>query len=439
MSRNKNLGRLSEAMLVAITVILVLAPGAWAQGTYKILHRFRQGTGDGLDPTAGLIFDQSGNLYGVTEFGGAADIGAVFALIRQADGSWKEDTLYSFLGGTDGLYPYGDLVFDEKGNLYGTTSLGGASDAGTVFKLAPNSDGTWTESVLYSFCSLANCTDGVSPIAGMIFDRAGNLYGTASGGGGGRFGNAGGVVFELAPNSDGTWTESVLHTFCSLANCSDGENPTAGLIFDESGNLYGTTPYGGSGCYGRGCGVVFKLAPNSGGGWTESVLYSFCPFNKCRVGSSPTTGLTFDQAGNLYGTTRSGGDLACGVGGGTTGCGVVFELTPNANGSWKEQVLHSFRSRNGAGPDSLRFGPAGDLYGSTVWGGDLNRCLYGCGVVFKLAPNSNGGWKGTVLHTFVDHPGATPVGVIFDATGNLYGTTYGDQVTTFGSVFEITQ
>jgi uncharacterized repeat protein (TIGR03803 family) len=277
MSRNKNLFRLSEAMLVAITVILVLAPGAWAQGKYKILHRFRQGTGDGVDPTAGLIFDQSGNLYGVTEFGGAADIGAVFALIPQADGSWKEDILHSFVGGTDGYYPYGDLVFDEKGNLYGTTSLGGASDAGTVFKLAPNSDGTWTESVLYSFCSLANCTDGVSPIAGMIFDRAGNLYGTASDGGGGRFGNAGGVVFELAPNSDGTWTESVLHTFCSLANCSDGENPTAGLIFDESENLYGTTPYGGSGCYGRGCGVVFKLTPNSGGGRSKDRLHPVAP------------------------------------------------------------------------------------------------------------------------------------------------------------------
>jgi len=437
MSRNKRLGSLSGALLViVITVILLVVPGAWAQNNYKTLHKFKQGTRDGQDPSGGLVFDQSGNLYGVTFYGGAEGVGVVFKLTHQSDGSWRKDILHSFTG-VDGYYPSGGLVFDAKGNLYGTTQGGGTAGAGTVFQLAPNSNGTWTESVLHSFCSLTNCSDGVSPVAGVIFDEAGNLYGTASGAGGGH----GGVVFKLTPNSNGAWTESVLYTFCSLSNCTDGADPSSALIFDGAGNLYGTTQYGGRFTCPHprgtvGCGVVFKLAPNSGGGWTETVPYTFCPLNKCYDGSAPTASLIFDQAGNLYGTTGYGGDPACNGEG--VGCGVVFELTPNANGSWKEKVLHSFRGRNGAEPNDLTFGPAGDLYGNTKWGG-VNGCFNGCGVVFKLTPN-NGGWKETALHTFVDHSGAGPGGsLIFDANGNLYGVSGGDgNGHTFGSVFEIT-
>jgi uncharacterized repeat protein (TIGR03803 family) len=442
MSRNKSLGNLSVALLL-IAAIMLVAPGSWAQNSYKTLHRFKPGKG-GVDSVGGIIFDQSGNLYGTTVYGGDVDEGTVFKLIPQSDGSWSEDVLYSFCSRTScttGYNPFTRLIFDAAGNLYGTTTIGGDGqfgEGGTVFKLAPNSNGPWTESVLYNFCSAANCGDGATPMAGLIFDQSGNLYGTTSAGGAGQYGG-GGTVFKLAPNLDGTWTESTLYQFCSLTNCSDGANPFSALIFDAAGNLYGTAYSGGGSnrCY-KGCGLVFELAPNSGGGWAESVLYSFCPLNKCRDGSDPAAGLIFDQAGNLYGTGSYGGDPACNEG---AGCGVVFELTRDKNGSWTEQVLHSFQGRSGAEPNDLTFGPAGNLYGSTGGGGDLSGCFAGCGVVFKLAPNSNGGWKETVLHTFFDHPGANPGlgSLIFDANGNLYGETAGDgNIQTFGSVFEIT-
>ena len=273
MSRNKSLGNLSAALLL-ITAIMLVAPGAWAQNSYKTLHRFKQDKG-GVDPIGGVIFDQSGNLYGTTMFGGEVDDGIVFKLIPQSDGSWSENVLYSFCSRTScasGQYPYASLVFDAAGNLYGTTELAGANGGGTVFKLMPNSNGTWTGSVLYSFCSATNCADGGTPIGSLILDQSGSLYGTTSEGGAGQYG-VGGTVFKLTPNSNGTWTESTLHHFCSLTNCSDGANPLSVLIFDAAGNLYGTTYRGGgsSRCNG-GCGVVFKLTPDSGGGWTESVL-----------------------------------------------------------------------------------------------------------------------------------------------------------------------
>jgi uncharacterized repeat protein (TIGR03803 family) len=319
------------------------------------------------------------------------------------------------------------LVFDQAGNLYGTTESGGAHGGGTVFKLAPNADGSWRESVLYSFCSRTNCVDGEAPFASLIFDQTGNLYGTTKGGGahvGG--GSGGGTVFKLAPNADGSWRESVLYSFCSRTHCSDGEFPEASLIFDPAGNLYGTT-FGGGGLFGGG--TVFKLAPNG----RESVLHSFCFRTKCD-GEFPNASLIFDPAGNLYSTTFLGGAH---VG------GTVFKLAPNADGSWRESVLHSFCSRtncvDGAKPAGLVFDFSGNLYGTTESGGDQG-CLSGdgCGVVFKLTPNLNGGWKKAVLHTFADHPGANPgAGLIFDPAGNLYGTTEGALSTTFGSVFAL--
>jgi uncharacterized repeat protein (TIGR03803 family) len=220
--------------------------------------------------------------------------------------------------------------------------------------------------VLYSFCRPL-CGDGDFPVAGLIFDKAGNLYGTTENGGAH---GVGGTVFKLAPNADGSWRESVLHNFCRRPHCSDGEFSQANLIFDLAGNLYGTT-FSGGGLFGGG--TVFKLAPNT----RESLLHSFCSRTNCVDGAQPT-GLVFDFAGNLYGTTESGGDQGC-------------------------------------------------------YGG------FGCGAVFKLTPNSKGGWNERVLWTFGDRPGANPAaGLIFDAAGNLYGTTEGDLSTTFGSVFEIT-
>ena len=229
MNYKKFSGAASAALMIVIVMTMVLAPAAGAASKYKVLYRF-QGA-NGAYPFAGLIFDAAGNLYGTTVQGGASDDGTVFKLAPSQDGSWKESVLHSF-NGSDGRVLYAGLIFDAAGNLYGTTYYGGASDDGTVFKLAPNQDGSWKESVLHSF----NKSDGAGPRAGLIFDAGGNLYGTTIYGGASDHG----TVFKLAPNQDGDWTESLLHSF----NKSD-EYPYAGLIFDAAGNLYGTTYYGG--------------------------------------------------------------------------------------------------------------------------------------------------------------------------------------------------
>jgi len=433
MSCNKNLGNLSGALIVIVIAAIVLAPpGVCAQSTYKTLHRFTGGA-RGSFPYAALTFDQGGNLYGTTVNGGRglrAD-GTVFKLTSHSDGRWTERVLYNFCSlanCADGSFPFATLTFDQAGNLYGTTSGGGSNSAGTAFKLTPQADGSWTESVLYSFCSLANCADGWFPIGALIFDHAGNLYDMAELGGkvGGSCGADGcGVVFKLTPHADGSWTESVLHRFCSSTNCSDGWGGGASLTFDSTGNLYGMTYRGGG--FTCSCGVVFELTPNADGRWTEKVLHRF----NGNDGANPVVPLIFDQAGNLYGTTAIGGD--------TCDCGVAFELTPNADG-WTEEVLHRFNGNDGANPVApLNFDQAGNLYGTTLYGGDMSCDPgAGCGVVFKLSPDSKGGWLKTVVHYFAAHPGAQPsAGVVFDAAGNLYGTTGGDQ-DTYGSVFEIT-
>jgi uncharacterized repeat protein (TIGR03803 family) len=451
MSHNKSLWIFSVALLAIIVVILGLAPGAWAASKYKSLHTFRGA--DGAEPTAGLIFDQAGNLYGTTASGGAGNGGTVFKLTRNSDGSRTQSVLYAFCSVNncgDGMQPFAGLIFDQKGNLYGTTSLGGTCNiavsprCGTVFKLTPNSNGGWSESVLYSFCSLKECLDGWVPLGGLIFDRAGNLYGTTVAGGPTNCVNSGcGTVFKLTPKANGSWTETVLYGFCSGTNCGDGFYPAVNLIFDGAGNLYGTTLEGGvsrfSNCGGFGCGVVFKLAPTSQGGWSETVLYNFCSRANCGDGWDAAN-LIFDQSGNLYGSAALGGSNS---GPCSKGCGVVFQLTPKLDGRWTEKVLHRFTgSWDGRGPGAgLIFDRAGNLYGTTRVGGDLRCNNSGCGVVFKLAPNSKGGWDETVLHDFFDQPGAVPeAGLIFDSAGNLYGTTAGDFNinTSFGSVFEIT-
>jgi uncharacterized repeat protein (TIGR03803 family) len=428
MNYKRFLGAASAALMIIIA-ILMLAPGAGAASKYKTLYKFSGGK-DGKYPQASLIFDQAGNLYGTTLEGGDQGSGTVFKLTPNADGSWRESVLYSFCSRTncgDGKLPEASLIFDQAGNLYGTTFVGGAHGSGALFQLVPNADGSWRESVLYSFCSRTNCGDGLWPHASLIFDQAGNLYSTTEQGGAHNVG----TVFKLTPNADGSWRESVLYSFCSRTNCRDGEVPVAGLIFDQAGNLYGTTFIGGA----DGSGALFQLVPNADGSWRESVLYSFCSRANCGDGEVPVAGLIFDQAGNLYSTTEQGG---------AENEGTVFKLAPTADGSWRESVLHTFCSRtcgDGAFPTyAMTFDHAGNLYGTTNYGGDLScNSGNGCGVVFKLVPNSNGGWKETVLHTFFDHPGAYPLaGVIFDPAGNLYSTSSGDGSTTFGSVFEIT-
>jgi len=339
--------------------------------------------------------------------------------------NWHEKVLFNF-NGTDGYQPMYGLIFDAAGNLYGTAfgggdpSCGDPNGCGTVFQLTPAPGGGWTETVLHSFKGYP--TDGSYPYAGVIFDAAGNLYGTT--GGGGTYGV--GTVFELSPAAGGGWTETVLHSF----NGSDGHGPEAGLIFDAAGKLYGTTAWGGTGtdCLNTGCGTVFKLTPVAGGGWTETVLHSFSNTD----GALPFAGLIFDAAGNLYGTTQQGGSY---------GFGTVFELTPTAGGGWTETVLFSFNGnwsgRDGGLPEAgLIFDAAGNLYGTTGAGG-----TYAYGTAFELTPTAGGGWTETVLHSFNNNgtDGESPLaGLIFDAAGNLYGTTGGGGTYGLGMVFELT-
>jgi uncharacterized repeat protein (TIGR03803 family) len=381
--------------VVLCAALAVAAGSASAAPIETVLHSF---TGsDGANPQAGLIADSAGNLYGTTEFGGASGNGVVFKL--SSSGTYT--VLHSFTG-SDGANPFAGLIADSSGNLYGTTNGGGnpAINAGVVFELSPS--GTYT--VLHSFCSSTGCSDGTSSQAGLIADSSGNLYGTTPGGGvPGTCSSSGcGVVFELSPSgtyavlhsftgsfdgaipaagliadsnrnlygtteftagvgtgngvvfklsSSGTYT--VLHSFTG----SDGANPFAGLLADSSGNLYGTTGYGGA----SNDGVVFKLSP----GGSETVLYSFAGTDGIR----PAAGLIADRNGNLYGTTSSGG---------ASGNGVVFKLSPSGTYT----VLYSFTGSDGSDPEqaALIADSTGNLYGTTKFGG-----ASGNGVVFKLA------------------------------------------------------
>jgi len=246
-----------------------------------VLYAFTGGA-DGDQAFAALTSDSAGNLYGTTHIGGTANAGVVFKL----DTSGQETVLYNFTGRADGGYPYSGVILDSAGNLYGTTPDGGAAGYGVVYKV--NTSGK--ETVLYNFCSLANCEDGAYPEAGVIRDSAGNLYGTTDGGGAAGMG----VVYKLDPVGQ----ETVLYTFCSLANCADGSQTYAGVIRDSSGNLYGTTQRGGTG----NAGVVFELNTAV----VRSRCYSF-------YGSGPQAGVVSDSSGNLYGTTVYGGKESSGV------------------------------------------------------------------------------------------------------------------------------
>jgi len=408
--------RLKATLAIFAATLFVASTWAAAQVQEKVLHNFNNDGTDGVGPRASLIFDAAGNLYGTTRIGGTYGSGTVFELMPVAGGTWTEQVLHSFGNGADGREPVAGLILDTAGNLYGTTVAGGTYGDGTVFELTPAAGGNWTEQVLHNFNS--DGTDGTNPNAGLIFDATGNLYGTTPDGGTYAYY---GTVFELTPDGSGGWTERVLHSFGSG---TDGSSPYTGLVFDAAGNLYGATLYGGTyGAYG----TVFELTPAGGGSWTEQVLHNFN--NDGTDGNLPHTELILDAAGNLYGTTRAGG---------TIGGGTAFELTPAAGGTWTEQVLHNFGSgTDGTAPrGGLIFDAAGNLYGASISGPGVQNA----GTVFELTPVVGGTWTEQVLHNFGSGTdGANPyAALVRDAAGNLYGTTNYGGTNNDGTVFEIT-
>lgn len=362
------------------------------------------------------------------------------AVTSPAFAAGAEKVLYSFCTASDcadGGQSWASLIFDSAGNLYGTTAVGGSAacsggGCGTVFELIPGADGKWTEKILYKFCSTANCADGANPYAGLIFDSAGNLYGTTGAGG-----LSAGTVFELTPRADGRWNEKVLYNFCSATNCADGKYPDAGLIFDSAGNLFGTTYSGGTSCQGLGCGTVFELTPADDGKWIEKVLHRFTIDSPTYDGASPGYGsLIFDKAGNLYGTTYYGGRCVK-----TSGCGTVFQLAHHAKDRWTEKVLYRFQANGKDGHNpyyGLVFDAAGNLYGTTFQGGRSSKCTVGCGTVFQLRPGSKGRWSEKVLYSFDGKDGTGAVdNLILDSKGSLYGNTNAGGTHDRGTVFRL--
>jgi uncharacterized repeat protein (TIGR03803 family) len=274
------------------TAVFKLVPQAGGGWTERTLHVFR-GLPDGTYPAGGLVLDAAGNIYGLTTGGGRGGFGTAFELVRSATGQYTEKMLHSFGQNSDGRYPYGTPVIDAAGNLYGTTEVGGANNTGTVFELIPTSEGPWTEKVLHNF-TLGG--DGTDPLVGVIVDAAGNLYGTTTSGGA----NNGGTVYRLSPQTDGSWTETIIYNFPFIQPSSSSE-PDGSLLLDKAGNIYGATIYGGT----HNVGVVYKLSPQSDGSWTETILHSFNANGT--DGFNAFTSLIFDKAGNLYGATMSGG------------------------------------------------------------------------------------------------------------------------------------
>ena len=406
-----------KAVALSVALAIALSPSAWAGARYKVLHSFGSGK-DGYGPFGRPILDSKGNLYGVTGTGGTGQCsdygcGTVFKLTPQANGSWKEAIVHDFTAGAGGAFPWGNLVIDGSRNLYGTMSGYGSFAVGGVFNLVPGSggwsygvlysdgagpgllmdgagnlygdmgpgqyqggaigelspgSGGWTYTQLYSF----DGTDGVDPPAPPIWDGKGNMFGTTSAGGIYSkscfyYTRGCGVIFEMSPNGDGTWTYHVLHRFASFKN--DGNTPYSGLSMDKSGSFYGATWAGGR--YGQG--TAYKLS-YADGKWKETILYDF---PDCAYGCMVEGTLALDKSGNLYGTAN-GGTGDCGY-----SCGVVFKLSPQKDGKWKYSVVYDFTPEGGGYLPlyGVIVDDKGDLFGVTSGFGK-----YGGGTAFEITP-----------------------------------------------------
>lgn len=387
---------LSLSFMLSLAIFLNLSSNTTAgQTTFQVLHTFHGNFADGQWPSGSLSSDSQGNLYGVTTNGGVHGYGMVFQLTPQSDGTWSETDIYDFCPlrvCTDGAYPLAGVVFDGAGNAYGTTSYGGSAQSwGAVYQLTPNPDGTWAQTVLWHLPGNPSY-----PAAALNIDNAGNLFGTALGNP--VVGGLGGV-FELTKRT-GAWQRKVLYSF---RGGSDGAGPTTPLVMDSRNNFYGITDEGG---IAFNAGTVFQLIPHPDGSWAEKVIYDF-PFGS--AGGPTAGGLVFDSTGNLYGTTGY----------------FIFKLTPSGNG-WQETTLYTFGENEGGRLSGLVFDKAGNLYGTANLGGQRGCAnAYGCGTVFKLSPNPDGTWTKSTVYTFTGgNDGGNPIGgVTLDSTGNLYGLT----------------
>lgn len=350
--------------------VFALTPKTGGIWKHRTLKNFCDGTPPNCQSAEGPfttpIEDTNGNIYGTVYFGGAYGDGAVFELKLRKTGKYKLKYIYSF-NGTDGWGPFeltyagagSGTPYDGKSPLYSTTIAGGANNGGIVFSLTPSQGGAWTLQTLYNFCSASGCTDGGLPYAGVIVDPSGNLLGTTEYYGA----NNAGVIYELS-NSGGSWKETLLYTFCSASGCSDGNGPFAGLARDSSGNLYGTTYFGGA----QSDGVVFELSSKG----SYSVLHSFCSESNCTDGSQPAAAVTLDSSGNIFGTTGRGGD---------NNFGTLFEISA---GSFSR--VYSFCAQSGCADGGYPYGTLifdsyGHIAGTTQYGGGKSL-----GEVYLLKP-----------------------------------------------------
>ena len=383
----------SLALVIALLPAVVATISAQAQ-TFTLLYSFTGGA-DGANPSARVVRDSKGNLYGTTVNGGnpGCFVGAGCGTVFKLDATGKETVLYSFTGGADGANPTGGLA-RVHGDLFGATPLGGATGHGTVFKLDTAGKEAGKETVLHSFTGAGG--DGSSPdTGGLVRDKQGNLYGTTVNGGGNSYCSLGcGTLYKI----DTSGNEIVLYSFTGTGG--DGSSPGSRLVRDKQGNLYGTTLWGGA----HSSGTVFMVDTTG----HETVLYSFTGAGG--DGNNPVAGVVRDVKGNLYGTTAFGGAY---------GNGTVYKLDTTG----KETVLYSFTGgADGAVPRGELVLAHGDLYGTANRGGDLGCSGGGCGTVFKLDRTG----KQTVLHTFTLTDGGYPAaGLLRDQQGNLYGTAFG--------------
>ncbi len=333
---------------------------------------------------------------------------SMLALSAYAFGQ-TEKILYEFNGGT-GSSPAGNLIFDAAGNLYGTTTTGGSETRGAVYELSPAAGGGWTQTTLHSF---TGGSDGSEPEAGLVFDATGNLYGTTAWGGVYGYG----TVFELSPLSGGGWTEQVLYSF---TNSTDGANPNGALTFDMAGNLYGTCIFGGA----HDQGVVYELSPVVGGGWTENVILSGSPAH----GADFFGSVVFDSSGNLYATASTDGSF---------NAGAIYRLRYTA-GVWKASVIYTFQNgADGSSPVGLIYRAPNRFFGVTNGGG-----TYGYGTAYELTLGANGTWSKTILYNFGNSSaGALPP--IFSLTvgpsGRLYSASSQGGSSGFGTAFALVQ